>query len=63
MKAYILSRANGTVQIGKTLYQPCTGAQYKVSSIPRKGEYEAVIEVSENSMQGAREALQKDAEG
>jgi len=61
MKAYILSRTNGTVQIGKTVFQPATGAQYKVDSIPRKGEYQAIVEVSEASMQGAREAIEKDA--
>ena len=60
-KAYILSRANGTVQIGYTIYQPCSGAFFNVQGRPRKSDVLAVYNVSENSMAGAREALAMDA--
>jgi hypothetical protein len=60
-KAYILSRTNGTVQIGHTVYQPCTGAFFRVEGRPRKSDVIAVYEVKENSMAGAREALAMDA--
>lgn len=58
MKAYILSTVMGTVQIGDVVYQPATNARFKAGKI-KKGEYIKVIEVTEKSMEAAREALQK----
>lgn len=55
-RAYILSEVYGTVQIGDTVFQPCTGTQYKVSSYPRK--YKKVILVKDKSMESAKKALQ-----
>lgn len=59
-KAYILSREHGTVQIGDTVFQPATGNSFKAGK-PRKGEYLAIVDVKNKSMESAREALQKNA--
>jgi len=58
VKAYVLSKRNGTVQIGNTVFQPCTGAIFKVGPI-RKKDVLCVVDVPDKSMWSAREALQK----
>jgi len=60
MKAYVLSRECGTVQIGNVVFQPCTGAKFHAD---RKGLRKAiaVIEVKEASMEEARRALEESA--
>jgi len=61
MKAYILSRIHGTVQIGRTVFQPCSGAQFKAS---RRGlrSFETV-DVKRASMEEARKALRNEKKG
>lgn len=59
-KAYILSRQNGVVQIGNTVYQPSTGAIFRAGRVKRK-EVINTVEVSEKSMAGAIQALAIDA--
>lgn len=59
MKAYIVSRENGVVQIGNTVYQPCTGAIFSVGRGRPKGV--SVIEVEKNDMENAKMALEEDA--
>lgn len=62
MKAYIVSRKNGVVQIGNTVYQPCTGAIFSVGRGRPKGVSGVpVIEVEMNDMESAKMALEADA--
>mgnify|MGYP000844949550 FL=1 len=68
LKAYILSRTNGTIQIGSRIYQPATGAVFRTSRKPwlysdlrRWEEGIEVVSVSEQSMAGAKEAIRKSA--
>ena len=58
-KAHILSRTFGTVQIGRTVYQPSAGEKYRVTDKPKHALN--IVLVSQNSIEGAREALAKDA--
>jgi len=55
-KAYIVSTVNGTIQIGDTCFQPCTGQSFKASRKGLKGK--PVYEVSEKSMEAAKQAIQ-----
>ena len=60
MKAYVLSREWGTVQIGNVVFQPCTNTKFHAD---RKGLKKAiaVVEVKEASMEEARRALEESA--
>ena len=56
INAYILSREHGTIQIGDTVFQPCTGNRFVAPVIRGKksiGKYE-------KTMQGAIAALHSD---
>jgi hypothetical protein len=59
MKGYIMSEVNGTVVIGNTLFQPCTGKQYKVSREGLKKSAIRIVDVKRKDMEGALEALYK----
>ena len=55
MKAYIISADFEQVQIGGTIFQPCTGIKYGAD---RKGlEKYPSVEVKKASMREARKAL------
>lgn len=56
-KAFILSWEHGTVQIGKIVFQPCTGARFEADLKGLRGL--PWYWVSEQSMSAAREALEK----
>jgi len=59
MKAYILSRHYGTVQIGNRVFQPSTGAIFEAD---RKGlRHLGSYDVPDASMESARMALREDA--
>ena len=61
MKAYILSRENGTVQIGNTVF--CVPTQKKFSA-PRKGlKGLPVVEVPDKSWASAKLAQDLDRKG
>lgn len=57
MKAYILNKVHGTVQIGHTIFQPCTGNKF-ISGKKGLGGKRAV-EVKDCSMESAVEALRQ----
>jgi hypothetical protein len=59
MKGYILSAINGTVQIGDTVFQPCTQISFKADRKGLKAQAVKVIENVEKTMEGARKALRK----
>lgn len=54
-KAYVLSKVNGTVQIGDTVFQPATGAEFKatVKGLRKK----KVVMVKSKTMDSAKKAL------
>jgi len=55
-RAYLLSLWNGTVQIGDTVFQPCTGARFQVD---RKGlKSRPWIILTDKSMRSARLAIE-----
>jgi len=54
MKAYILSVIHGTVQIGDTVFQPCTGGRFKA---PRKGLKKQAVYVAEVKNKGMASAI------
>ncbi|MDY6893869.1 MAG: hypothetical protein SVO01_00400 [Thermotogota bacterium] len=56
MKAYILSQQHGTVQIGCTVYQPCTNSSFRADRKGLRGL--PVVEVGTQSMSEAIKALQ-----
>jgi hypothetical protein len=55
MRAYILSEEHGTVQIGDTVFQPCTGARFRVNRKRLRGP--RWVEVRKKSMEEAVEAM------
>lgn len=57
MKAYILSYEYGTVQIGNTVFQPSTGAKFKVTNRPKN--YVKIVEAKEKSMDEAKKILEQ----
>lgn len=59
MKAYILSSHFGTVQIGNTVFQPCTGNAFRVDSRPWQEKNAQPIDVPDKSMRSAELALSK----
>lgn len=55
IKAYILSQINGTVQIGNTVFQPPTEAEFKATS---KGlSKKKFVMVKAKTMECAKKAL------
>lgn len=56
MKAYILSVSRGAVQIGNTVFQPCTGSRFNVTPLINKKNYISVV-VPDKSMSSALFAL------
>jgi len=56
-KAYLLSLEFGTVQIGDTVFQPCTGARFQADRKGLKGR--PCVLVPDKSMRSARLAIEK----
>ena len=60
-RAYLLSLEFGTVQIGDTVFQPCTGTWFRCSRKGLKGR--PWVLVPDKSMESARLAFKKFDEG
>jgi len=55
MKAYLLSKEHGTIQIKDTVFQPCTGERFKVDRTGLNGKRS--VDVHGCSMSNAKLAI------